>query len=301
MKLTGRRESSNVDDRRGSSKTKTVGGVSLVGIIIAMVIAYLQGGNPLSVLTDSNLAGSITSSVTANGTDTDYQPSAEEEQMATFCRQILASTEDVWTKKFAAEGLTYEPPTLVLFTESVQSACGGATSSVGPFYCSGDNCLYIDLSFLLTMKESLGVKASQGKDLRELAYAYVVAHEVGHHVQNLLGTLPKVHNQMSGLSEAKANQLSVRLELQADYLAGVWAAGENELYNSLEDGDMEDAISTALVIGDDYLQKKAQGRTVPESFTHGTAQQRAKYLRAGMNGGSIKGADALFQGNYEDL
>lgn len=300
MKLTGRRESSNVDDRRGSKTGKTVGGVSIIGIIIAMVVAYLQGGNPLSVLTSQDLS-SVVAGVTTNGTDTDYQPTAEEEQMATFCRQILASTEDVWTKKFKEEGLTYQAPTLVLFTESVQSACGGATSSVGPFYCSGDNCLYIDLSFLLTMKESLGVKASKGKNLQDLAYAYVVAHEVGHHVQNLLGILPKVHQQMSGLSEAKANQLSVRLELQADYLAGVWAAGENDMYKSLEDGDIEDAISTALVIGDDYLQKKARGQAVPESFTHGTAQQRAKYLKAGMNGGSIAGADILFQGKYEDL
>lgn len=297
MKLTGRRESSNVDDRRGS-KGKAAGGIGIVGVIIAMLVVYLQGGNPLSVLSDSSVTGSVTA---APSSSDDYQPTAEEEQMATLCRQILASTEDVWSKKFAEVGLDYEPPTLVLFTGSVQSACGGATSAVGPFYCSGDKKLYIDLSFLVSMKQSLGVKASRGSDLLELAYAYVVAHEVGHHVQNLLGTLPKVHQQMAQLTDAQANQLSVRLELQADYLAGVWAAGENSMYHSLEDGDIDDAISTALVIGDDYLQKKAQGHAVPESFTHGTARQRARYLRAGIEGGSIKGADILFQKSYSDL
>lgn len=301
MKLTGRRESSNVDDRRGS-KGKTVGGVSIVGIIIAMVVVYLQGGNPLSVLSNQDVTGSIVSSV-AGGIQggEDYQPTAEEEAMATICKQILASTEDVWATKFAEVGRTYEPPTLVLFTESVQSGCGGATASVGPFYCSADKCLYIDLSFLLTMKQSLGVKASQGKDLQELAYAYVVAHEVAHHVQNLLGILPKAHEQMSQVGESQSNQISVRLELQADYLAGVWAAGENAAYHSLEQGDVEDAISTALVIGDDYLQKKAQGRAIPESFTHGTAQQRASALRSGINGGSIKGADVFFTKSYDEL
>ncbi|MGN0029512.1 MAG: neutral zinc metallopeptidase [Marinilabiliaceae bacterium] len=297
MKLTGRRESSNVDDRRGS-KGKAAGGIGIVGVIIAMLVVYLQGGNPLRVLSDSSVVSSVSAS---SSSSEDYQPTAEEEQMATLCRQILASTEDVWAKKFAEVGLDYEPPTLVLFTGSVQSACGGATSAVGPFYCSGDKKLYIDLSFLLSMKQSLGVKASHGSDLFELAYAYVVAHEVGHHVQNLLGTLPKVHQKMAQLSDAKANQLSVRLELQADYLAGVWAAGENSMYHSFEEGDIDDAISTALVIGDDYLQKKAQGHAVPESFTHGTAKQRARYLRAGIEGGSIKGAEVLFQKSYADL
>lgn len=298
MKLTGRRESSNVDDRRGSSKGKTAGGISIVGIIVAMLVVYLQGGNPLSVISDSSV---MQSSVTTTTGGEAYQPTAEEEEMATLCRQILASTEDVWTKKFQEAGLEYEPPTLVLFTESVQSACGGATSAVGPFYCSADKMLYIDLSFLTTMKQSLGVKASKGNDLFELAYAYVVAHEVGHHVQNLLGTLSKVHQQMSQLPDAQANQQSVRLELQADYLAGVWAQGENSMYNSLEEGDIADAINTALVIGDDYLQKKAQGKAVPESFTHGTAQQRARYLKAGIEGGTIKGANILFTKNYDEL
>ncbi len=300
MKLSGRRESSNVDDRRGSSKGKAVGGVGIVGVIIAMLVVYLQGGDPLSVLSDTGV-GNVVSSVSPGGAESDYQPTEEEERMATICRQILASTEDVWTAKFREAGLTYQPPTLVLFTESVRSACGGATSAVGPFYCSADKCLYIDLSFLLSMKQSLGVRPSRGKNLCELAYAYVVAHEVAHHVQNLLGTLPKVHEKMSSMPQAQANQLSVRLELQADYLAGVWAAGENNMYHSLEDGDIEDAISTALVIGDDYLQKKAQGRAVPESFTHGTAQQRARYLRAGMDGGSIKGSESLFKGRYQEL
>lgn len=299
MKLTGRRESSNVDDRRGSSKTKAAGGVSIVGIIVAMLVVYLQGGNPLSVLSDSSI---ISSNVSTSASGEAYQPTAEEEEMATLCRQILASTEDVWTKKFQEVGLEYEPPTLVLFTESVQSACGGATSAVGPFYCSADKMLYIDLSFLTSMKQSLGVKASQGgNDLFELAYAYVVAHEVGHHVQNLLGTLTKVHQKMNQLPDAQANQQSVRLELQADYLAGVWAQGENNMYNSLEEGDIADAINTALVIGDDYLQKKAQGKAVPESFTHGTAQQRARYLKAGIEGGSIKGSNILFTKDYDQL
>ena len=177
-------------------------------------------------------------------------------------------------------GRTYTPPILVLFTSSVQSACGGATSEVGPFYCSADQKLYIDLSFFSTMKKSLGADG-------DFAYAYVIAHEVGHHVEYLLGILDKAHQQMNGMSKADANKISVRLELLADYYAGVWAHYDNEEYQSLEDGDIEEAIRCAEVIGDNYLQEKARGYSQPESFTHGTSKQRMKWLKLGIQTGDM--------------
>ena len=229
-----------------------------------------------------------------NQGQTDYQPTAEEEQMATFCKQIMASTEDVWNAEFKAQGLQYQEPTLVLFTGSVQSACGGATSAVGPFYCSGDNSVYIDLSFLIDMRKNLGAGG-------DLAYAYVLAHEVGHHVQNQLGQLQAAHNQMSKLSETESNKISVRLELQADYYAGLWVAREQKMFNSLEEGDIEDALGAAKVIGDDYLQKQAQGYAVPETFNHGTSDQRFRWLRDGINKGSLADAKRAFSTDYDAL
>lgn len=288
MDLSGRRESTNVDDRRGQ---RTGGGMKLGGgigaIIIAGIIAWLMGGNPLDVLQNADLGSAV------QGEATEYVPTAEEEELAKFCKQVLASTEDVWTEEFKKIGKTYEPPTLVLFSGAVQSGCGGATSSSGPFYCSGDQCVYLDLSFFTGMQKQLGAGG-------DFAYAYVIAHEVGHHVQYLLGTLGRAHQQMSQLSEKEANQISVRLELQADCYAGIWAYHENDTYGSLEDGDIEEAIKTASVIGDDYLQKKAQGYTVPESFNHGTSQQRTKWLKRGLTTGDMKLADT-FSANYKDL
>lgn len=285
MNLSGRRESSNVDDRRGKRGGK-IAGVGIGGAIIIGIICLILGKNPADVINNSQLTG-------GTETETAYQPTAEEEELAKFARQILAGTEDVWTAEFKKMGKTYVPPKLVLFTESVQSGCGGATSSTGPFYCSADQSVYIDLSFFSSMKQQLGADG-------DFAYAYVIAHEVGHHVQYLLGTLQDAHNKMSRLSEKEANKISVRLELQADFYAGVWAYHDNEMFGSLEDGDIEEGLNVASKIGDDYLQKKARGYTVPESFNHGTSAQRSKWLKKGLHTGNVKDGDT-FTPQYSQL
>lgn len=282
MRLNGRRESSNVSDRRGSGGARDLkigGGIGAV--IIAAIIAWISGGNPLDVITSN--VGNLTSS---NHTTQNYTPTEEEEELAQFSRQILAGTEDVWTKLFASMGKEYEPPTLVLFTDAVQSACGNATSQVGPFYCSADQCLYIDLSFFRDMRKTLGADG-------DFAYAYVIAHEVGHHVQHLLGTLDQAHSQMNRVNETEANNISVRIELQADFLAGVWAHHDNAMFNSLEPGDIEEALDASMKIGDDYLQKRAQGYSVPDSFTHGTSEQRSRWLKRGLSTGDITKGDTF--------
>ena len=190
-------------------------------------------------------------------------------------------------------GRTYQPPKLVLFTGSVQSGCGGATSSTGPFYCSADQSVYIDLSFFTQMKKQLGADG-------DFAYAYVIAHEVGHHVQYLLGILDNAHQQMNRVSEKESNRISVRLELQADFFAGIWAYHDNQMFNSLEDGDIEEGLNVASKIGDDYLQKQAQGYTVPDAFNHGTSAQRVRWLRKGLNSGNLKDGDT-FSPDYNEL
>jgi predicted metalloprotease len=280
MRLDGRRESSNVDDRRrlsGGAKA----GMGIGGLVIVALITWFMGGNPLSVLSNADLGSMITT-----GDGTQREMTAEEEELAKFSRQILASTEDVWTRVFKQYGKTYQAPTMVLFTNAVKSGCGQATASVGPFYCSADQCLYIDLSFFSSMKRQLGADG-------DFAYAYVIAHEVGHHVQYLLGTLDSAHNQMARMSEKDSNRVSVRIELQADYYAGVWGYYENRLFNSLEQGDLEEAINCSLVIGDDSLQKKAQGYTVPESFNHGTSEQRRRWLTKGLTTGDMTQANTF--------
>lgn len=278
MRLTGRRESSNVEDRRRMSGGAKAGIGGIGGIIVIALITFLSGGNIGDVF--NNVIQQQVSQTTSTQTSGQQEFTQEEEELAKFSRQILAGTEDVWTEVFKEMGLEYTPPTLVLFTGSVQSACGGATSSVGPFYCSGDQKLYIDLSFFSTMKEQLGADG-------DFAYAYVIAHEVGHHVEYLLGTLGDAHNKMSQLDEASANRISVRLELLADYYAGVWAHFDNERFASLEDGDIEEAIDCAEKIGDNYLQEKSQGYSQPESFTHGTSAQRMKWLKMGIERGDM--------------
>lgn len=288
MRLNGRRESSNVDDRRRMGGGKKAG-LGIGGLVIAAVITWLMGGNPLSVLNDADV-GSMLSEQTQTGT---YEPTAEEDELAKFSSQILAGTEDVWTKEFRKMGRTYEPPRLVLFTNSVQSGCGGATSSSGPFYCSADQCVYIDLSFFSQMRHQLGADG-------DFAYAYVIAHEVGHHVQYLLGILDDAHQQMSRVSEKESNRISVRLELQADFFAGIWAHHDNKMFNSLEDGDIEEGLNVASKIGDDYLQKKAQGYTVPDAFNHGTSAQRVRWLKKGLASGNINDGDT-FSPAYSDL
>ena len=276
MKLDGRRESTHVEDRRGLSGGGKAG-IGLGGIAVIAIVTLLMGGNLGDVFKNVASSGALQPAV-----ETSYEPTAENEALAKFSRQILASTEDVWGNYFMDNGIgTYKAPTLVLYTGSTSTACGQGQAAMGPFYCSADEKLYIDLSFFSSMKQQLGADG-------DFAYAYVIAHEVGHHVQHVLGTLDQAHSQMARMSKTDANRVSVRIELQADFYAGVWAHYESALFGSLEDGDLEEAIRCASVIGDDYLQKKAQGYAVEESFTHGTAAQRMRWLKRGMETGDIR-------------
>ena len=283
MNLNGRRQSTNYEDRRGKGGGK-VAGLGIGGVIIAGIIALLLGGNPSEIIQQLG-SGAVE--------ETSYTPTEQEEQLKTFALQILASTEDVWTAEFKKMGRTYRAPKLVLFHGSVQSGCGGATSQVGPFYCSVDECVYLDLDFFNEMPKSLGAGG-------DFACAYVIAHEVGHHVQHLLGTLDEAHATMARQGETEKNKTSVRIELQADYYAGVWGYHENRMFGSLEKGDLEEAINAAQKIGDDYLQRKARGSVAPESFTHGTSQQRVRWLSKGLETGNIKGGDT-FTPRYNSL
>ena len=255
-----------------------IGGIA--GVIIAMAIAYFTGGNPLEAgmqAAQQSLSGNTEMSATQEREFTE-----EEQALAVFASQVLASTEDVWTEVFKTQlGKTYVPPKMVLYTGSVQTGCGAGNAQVGPFYCSADQALYIDLSFFSDMKKTLGADG-------DFAYAYVIAHEVGHHVQYLLGTLDSAHSQMAKMSETQANKVSVRIELQADFYAGVWGYHEGKTFGSLEDGDLQEAIQCAQVIGDNYLQEKARGYSQPETFTHGTSKQRMKWLKLGLETGDIR-------------
>lgn len=275
MKLNGRRGSSNVDDRRRTGLS-TAGGIGIGGIIVAALLTWVMGGNPLDAIQQ---AAEQQMNVSTQ-TEGNREFTEEEEELAKFSRQILAGTEDVWTEVFRQMGREYVPPRMVLYTGAVKTACGNGSASMGPFYCSGDQCLYIDLSFFTSMKKQLGADG-------DFAYAYVIAHEVGHHVEYLLGTLTKAHNQMNRMSQVDANRISVRLELLADFYAGIWAYHDNKMFSSIEDGDIEEAIKCAEVIGDNYLQEKARGYSQPESFTHGTSKQRMKWLKLGLTTGDM--------------
>ena len=282
MRLDGRRESTNVDDRRGLSGG-TKAGLGLGGILIVGLLTLLMGGD----LGDVFQAVQQNGGLSAGGQQTEQVAfSQEEQELAIFAKRILASTEDVWTAQFARYGLEYQAPTMVLYTNATTSGCGSANASVGPFYCSADQSVYIDLSFFSSMKRQLGAGG-------DFAYAYVIAHEVGHHVQYLLGTLGKAHQQMSRVSKAEANKISVRLELQADFYAGVWGHDENNRYRSLDDGDIMEAIRCAEVIGDNYLQKKNTGTVQPDSFTHGTSEQRMRWLKKGLDTGDMRQGDTF--------
>lgn len=281
MNLNGRRRSSNVEDRRGAGSKLAGGGI--VAVIIGGIIYMLSGGS-LTDYVASNAGQLIGSAQTSSPAEL----TAQDEELATFSAQILAGTEDVWAELFSRQGLTYTPPTLVFYTGSVNTGCGQGTSAMGPFYCSADQKLYIDLDFFKNMRRDLGADG-------DFAYAYVIGHEVGHHVQHLLGTLDDAHERMARMSKTDANRESVRIELQADYLAGVWAHHDNRMFGSLEPGDIEEALDAAMKIGDDYLQKQAQGYAVPEAFTHGTSQQRWRWLKKGLDNGTLAGGDTFTQ------
>ncbi|WHY72960.1 KPN_02809 family neutral zinc metallopeptidase [Fictibacillus enclensis] len=278
MKWQGRRQSTNVEDRRGMGGKTLVGGG--IGGIVLVLVVMLLGGNPSDVLNSLSTTSTDNSSVP-------YEESDQEKELASFVSVVLADTEDVWKKEFEEEGKEYKNPKLVLYNGTVQSACGTAGSSVGPFYCPGDQKLYIDLSFYQELKNEFHAPG-------DFAMAYVIAHEVGHHVQNLLGTMDQGSRQ--NLSKTQANAQSVRVELQADYYAGVWAH-EAQGMDLLEKGDVEEAIRAASAVGDDTLQKKAQGYVVPESFTHGTSEQRMRWFNKGLKNGTIEGGDTLHAKN----
>lgn len=291
MRLNGRRNSSNVNDRRGlSGKTVGIGG-GIIGVVIVAVVTLLSGGNIGDVIGNVMGSGVITQTQTQQ---TSYTPDAEDERLADLASKVLAGTEDVWTAEFKRQGWgEYVCPKLVLYTNSISTACGQGNAQVGPFYCSADQTVYIDLDFFKQMEQNIGVSG-------DFAYAYVIAHEVGHHVQYLLGTLDAAHNRMSEVSEKESNQISVRLELQADFYAGVWANRDNAMFNSIEPGDIENAVTAASKIGDDYLQKKAYGREMPDSFNHGRSSQRVKWLTKGINTGDPTQGDT-FSVSYSSL
>ena len=288
MKLEGRRESTNVEDRRGKKTVAAAGGIGIGGILIYLLISFL-GGDPSQVM--EQLPQGQTTEVVDEGTD--Y--SQVDVELMTFCKRILAGTEDVWDKEFKKLGRTYQPPKMVIFSDAVNSGCGNATSDSGPFYCSADETVYLDLEFFKSMRKEIGADG-------DFAYAYVIAHEVGHHVQNQLGILGQAHEKMAraGKNSSEYNQTSVRLELQADFFAGVWAYNDNKMFGSLEDGDIEEALNAAAKIGDDYLQKQAYGRTMPETFNHGTSAQRSRWLKKGLTTGDISLGDT-FSPAYSSL
>lgn len=274
MRYKGRRQSSNVEDRRGMSTRKKFGIRGGILAVIALVVYVLLGGDPQMAL--NFLQGGAGSAETATG----YEPTAHEEELAEFVSVVLADTEDVWHKLFSEMGMQYREPKLVLFSGQVQSACGFSSAATGPFYCPSDDRIYIDLLFL----EQLQNKLKAGGDF---AMAYIVAHEVGHHVQKQLGTLNEVHSLRQKISQKRYNELTVRLELQADFYAGIWAHHAQKMKNILEEGDLNEAINAAQAVGDDHLQMQTQGYLVPDSFTHGTSAQRMNWFRKGFSTGDL--------------
>jgi predicted metalloprotease len=275
MDWKGRRKSSNVEDRRGLSSGKLV--VGGIGGIIILLVFTLLGGNPVDIISNMQY--------TDTKVDSSYQATAEEEELAEFVSVVLAETEEVWTTLFKEQGGQYDYPTLVLFSGRVDSACGVTGSSTGPFYCSGDQKVYIDLSFFDELRKNYNPPG-------DFAIAYVVAHEVGHHVQMLLGIMDQLNELNLKLSKTEYNNLMVRLELQADYFAGVWAHYVNRI-DLLEEGDLEEALNAASAVGDDRLQKQNQGYVVPDSFTHGTSEQRQRWFYKGFTNGTIAGGDTF--------
>ncbi len=289
MRWQGRRQSSNVQDRRRAGPTGrpggkiALGGGGLVSLLLIMGVVWALGGNPLSVLSSSGSGGGVS---LPSGPSANAPIDPREEQLAEFIKTVLADTEDVWNQLFAAGGSNYQEPTLVMFRGSTRSGCGFASASMGPFYCPADQQVYIDLGFYDELATKFGAPG-------DFAQAYVIAHEVGHHIQHLMGTTDMVHAKKGRVSESEYNDLSVRLELQADFLAGVWAHHAQRTKNILEAGDIEEGLRAAAAIGDDTLQKQAQGYAVPDSFTHGTSAQRVRWFRKGLETGDLSQGDTF--------
>lgn len=298
MRWKGRRESDNVEDQRGGdsgglggalgnsvgSRIGGRGGIAAggLGTIVIIIIVMLMGGDPMQILQQQGGASQQYQQQHAPP----QQTSAQEEELASFIKVVLADNEDIWGELMSNMNKQYRYPKLVMFRNSVHSGCGGASAETGPFYCPADEKVYIDLEFYQTMK-------NQFKASGDFAMAYVIAHEVGHHVQHVLGISDRVHRMQQSVSEEEANQLSVKLELQADFLAGVWAHHDQKTKNILEEGDIEEALRTAEAIGDDRLQMQARGYVSPESFTHGTSKQRMYWFKKGFETGDIRQGDTF--------
>lgn len=292
MRWEGGRESENLEDRRRTSQRAVAAGGG--GVLLVMIIGLLMGVDPQKLL---RLVGNQPGAVNVPGDvqEDDRPATPEEERGKKFAATILGYTEEVWEDLFSKSGAVYEKPRMVLFSHQVDTGCGTAPSAVGPFYCPRDRTVYLDPTFFEELSQRLG-----GSDA-EFSQAYVIAHEIGHHVQNLLGYSEKVERVRRSESKVEANQASVRLELQADYLAGVWAHYGQQQFNFIERGDIESALKTALAIGDDRLQKNSRGFTSPESYTHGTSEQRSKWFKVGLKTGDLNRLKDLFELPYEDL
>ena len=285
MRWRGRRQSSNIEDRRGRRIARRAGGGG-IGVIVLALVAMYFGVDPSIIL---NQGGSMLGEPTTQSGD--YRPSPEEDSLAQFVAVVLADTEDTWHPLFRELGGDYREPTLVLFSGNVQSACGFAQAAMGPFYCPADSKVYIDLSFYRDLKQRHGAPG-------DFAQAYVIAHEVGHHVQNLLGISGKVQKARQQLSKSEGNQLSVRLELQADCFAGLWAQHTERAKQVLESGDLEEALNAASAIGDDRLQRQARGYVTPDSFTHGSSKQRVEWFRRGFQSDDINDCNTFASNTF---
>ena len=279
MLWKGRRQSDNYEDR-GSGGGRRIASIGGFGTLIVVLIVWLMGGNPMEVLQNLQTGASVEQQ------SGDVTKSPHEEELVQFSRVVLADTEDVWNQLFKENNQTYREPTLVSFGNSVESACGFTSAASGPFYCPGDEKLYIDLVFFEDLQKKLNASG-------DFVIAYVIAHEVGHHVQKLLGTMDKFSRMREKLSQKEFNRLNVKLELQADFYAGVWAHHAQKMKNILEQGDLEEAMNAAGAIGDDRLQKQSQGRVIPDSFTHGTSKQRMRWFKLGFDTGDISKGDTF--------
>ncbi|RZG68741.1 neutral zinc metallopeptidase [Acinetobacter bouvetii] len=296
MRWKGRRVSSNVEDRRGGGAK--AGGISILGLVVAFVAWKFFGADPQQAYQATKQATQQASSAEVKGLD---NPTPEQQEAMDFVGTVLADTEDTWSEIFKTQlNMQYAAPKLVMFNGAVNSGCGTAQSAMGPFYCPTDQKVYIDTAFFKDMRTQMGIVGEQNQtELKrqdqagDFAQAYVVAHEVGHHVQNLLGISSQVQKAQTQASKVQANQLSVRLELQADCFAGIWANKNQERTQFLEQGDVEEAIDAAHKIGDDYLQKSATGQVVPDSFTHGSSQQRMQWFEMGLKSGKIDSCDTF--------
>ncbi len=280
MRWRSGRRSSNIEDQRGRRISRKAKGGG-IGIMLLALVGMYFGIDPAIIMNVGNQLGGGQAPVTSS-----YQPTAAENQLADFVAVVLGDTEDAWRQEFSRRGATYREPTLVLFSGAVQSACGYAQAAIGPFYCPGDQKVYIDLSFYNDLKNKLNAPG-------DFAQAYVIAHEVGHHIQNLLGISDKLHAARQRVSQTEYNQLSVRLELQADCLAGVWAKHADRARQVIEPGDIDEALNAASATGDDRLQKQARGYVTPDSFTHGTSEQRARWFRQGFSSGEMDSCDTF--------